>query len=190
MQQQAILTDPSGREIALPASAAGMTPKMVAFCRYVSFGLSYTAAIRAAGYQPKTPDACKAMGSQLASDPRCAELIRVFTQAMLKSAAPSALKTLADAMADPKIKSADRIKAATVILNKSQPTRTAHQIEADVTHHVQPAAPPARDRLAAMYAEAGMEPPPHLRIAAPVQEPIDADFEVLEPAGDRPEWDQ
>lgn len=180
--ETAILTDGQGRNIGLPAVAGLLTAKQIAFARYVSFGLSYVAAVRAAGYQPASPESCKAMGSELASDPRIAELVRVFCAALLKTSGPGALAALTRIIADPKSKDSDKIKAAVAIINKSQPTRTAHQIEADVTHHVEQE---RRPTLADLYVEAGIETPANLRLPPPAAEPVDAEFEELEPAAAR-----
>jgi len=176
-QERALLTDRGGRQIGLPTAAHGLTEKQVLFARYVSLGLSYTAAIKAAGYQPSNDATAKVMGSQLASDERVSELIKVFTAAMLRSSGPAALKTLNDVLADPKAKSGDRIKAAKIVLDKSQATKVSHEVQGEITHHVEHEQ--ARS-LADLYAEAGIEPPDQRRL--PSSDVVDAEFEVLEPA--------
>jgi len=180
--QQALLTDASGREIALPAAARSLRPRQILFARYVSMGLTYAAAVRAAGYEPSTPESAKAHGSELASDERVAELIRIYTASLLKSSAPIALAALTKILSDTKAKDADKIKAAVAVLQRSQPTKTSHQVAVEgQIEHTHSVAPKPRT-LADLYAEAGIEPPAGTALAPPrAANVVDADFEEVTP---------
>ena len=176
--QQALLTDASGREIALPAAARSLRPRQILFARYVSMGLTYAAAVRAAGYEPSTPESAKAHGSELASDERVAELIRIYTASLLKSSAPIALAALTRILSDPKSKDADKVKAAVAVLQRSQPTKTSHQVAVEgQIEHTHAVAPKPRT-LADLYLEAGIAPPAGA-LPPLTGNVVDAEFEVV-----------
>jgi phage terminase small subunit len=184
-QEEAALTDGAGRAITLPPVAASLRPKQIMFARLVAAGFSYVAAAKMAGYAYKSEASARNHGSELASDPRIAELVRTFTAALLKSTAPAALAALSKVMTSDTAKDSDKVKAASKIIDKTVPTLTRHETEGhlqvDHQHHIDAGSP----TLAELYRRAGVEPPAHLIEArAPV---IDAEFEDVTPDADAEE---
>jgi phage terminase small subunit len=179
-QEEAALTDGSGRAIHLPAVAATLRPRQIMFARLVAAGFSYVASAKMAGYAYKTEASARNHGSELASDPRIAELVRTFTAALLKSTAPTALATLSKVMASATAKDSDKVRAASKVIDKVVPTLSHHEsaghLRVEHDHRIEASGP----TLAELYRRAGKEPPAHL-LKAPALSVIDAEWEDVTP---------
>jgi hypothetical protein len=90
-----------------------------------------TAAIFAAGYRAK-PDSLKVMASRIFADDRVRLAVAEECKRRIDTSEPEVLETVAGIMRDPTEKSADRLRAAAMIWDRSNPVMTKHQV--NVTH--------------------------------------------------------
>jgi phage terminase small subunit len=151
----------------------GLSEKAVRFAELRASGLSLHRAAALAGYEAKNTRNFTSIGYGLARDPRVASLMAHFAANMVRAAAPRAVKVLSDIMEDPKVKPADRTRAAKGLLDKTLPTLQHHETEGRLQHQHEHTI-----RQAPSMDDLRREAAGHL--PAPASNVTDAEFEVIE----------
>ena len=106
-----------------PAMEA-LAPRMRQFVLAIlQTGCTHSKAAELAGYSGG-PDTWKAMGWKLSRDARVQAAIHEEAQKLIRSTSIMAINVIAEIATNPKVKAADRLKAATELLNRSVSTPT------------------------------------------------------------------
>jgi hypothetical protein len=93
-----------------------------------------TAALRLAGYKSDNLDSIKSTAWKIFADPRMKAAVREVAISYIDMAAPEVLATVMEILRDASVKSADRLAAGRMILDRGLPVTTTHKIE--VEHHL------------------------------------------------------
>lgn len=105
-----------------PAKSRELSERQQAFVHNLVAHGNAARAAREAGYSEA---ADRQTGYNLLLKPHIAEEVRRHTAAMIETALPSAVETLAGLMTDPLIEPRDRILAASTLLKLGKPSQTA-----------------------------------------------------------------
>jgi len=93
-----------------------------------------TQALRLAGYKASNLDSIKATAWKIFADPRMKAAVREVAISYIDLAAPEVLATVLEILRDANTKSADRLAAGRMILDRGLPLTTTHRVE--VEHHL------------------------------------------------------
>jgi hypothetical protein len=91
-------------------------------------------ALRLAGYKTTKPDALHVMASRIFADQRVRLAIREECVARIDGAEPELIELCRQIMHDPEEKTMDRLRAVSMLWDRSNPIVQKHKV--DVTHHL------------------------------------------------------
>jgi hypothetical protein len=93
-----------------------------------------TQALRLAGYKADNLNSIKSTAHKMFADPRMKAAVREVAISYIDLAAPEVLATVMEILRNADVKSADRLAAGRMILDRGLPITTTHKIE--VEHHL------------------------------------------------------
>jgi hypothetical protein len=90
-----------------------------------------TQALRLAGYKADNLNSIKATAWKIFADPRMKAAVREVAISYIDLAAPEVLATVLEILRDANTKSADRLAAGRMILDRGLPLTTTHRVEVE-----------------------------------------------------------
>jgi hypothetical protein len=144
---------------------------------------NHTAAARAAGYKDSESDAgIRVTAYRLTHDPKVLAALKEESERRLRSTLPMAVNVVAKIANDETAKHGDRLKAASMIMNRAGMSDT-------IEHHHVHEHKLADDELLAEAKAAGIDTTPYLPALPPPAEQVeDAEFSEVELAPDGEPW--